>query len=256
VTYDEFWQERAAAENIDKIRMPIFSIGVWTKVDLVDLHLNGNIVGLQRAAAPKKLLIFGSSMLFAAVGDFSSVAFHAQYLRPFYGWCLKGEQATYLAEPPVCYFEARRFGCGQAGGRFRTDSAVITLQLIGKLLEVPCYVSRLDPDLQHRLSGSVGPGAFEPLAMRANDFPEVSSDPEDLIFRTSGPTHAELVNLGRGLEGVRLVTAADYLVQVRVSTGKFAMILDHLFCRVCDNLQNMALFLERLQSSDNIWVRT
>jgi predicted acyl esterase len=101
VTYDEFWKERAAAENIDKIKVPIFSIGVWSKVDL---HLNGNIVGFQRATAPKKLLIFGSSSLFAAVGDFSSVAFHEQYLRPFYDWCLKGEQTAYLAEPPVRYF--------------------------------------------------------------------------------------------------------------------------------------------------------
>ena len=41
-----------------KIKVPIFSIGVWSKVDL---HLNGNIVGFQRARAPKKLLVFGSS---------------------------------------------------------------------------------------------------------------------------------------------------------------------------------------------------
>jgi predicted acyl esterase len=100
-TYDEFWQSRAAAEKIDQISVPVFSIGVWTKVDL---HLNGNIVGFERAKAPKKLLVFGSSSLFAAVADFSSVAFHERYLRPFYDWCCKGEHTSYVDEPSVRYF--------------------------------------------------------------------------------------------------------------------------------------------------------
>ena len=100
-TYDEFWKLRAAAENLDKIAVPVFSIGVWTKVDL---HLNGNIVGFQRTRSPKKLLVFGSSSLFAAVADFSSVAFHETYLRPFYDCYLKGEKTSYPDEPDVRYF--------------------------------------------------------------------------------------------------------------------------------------------------------
>ncbi len=100
-TYDDFWKERAAAENLDRIKVPVFSIGVWTKVDL---HLNGNIVGFQRTQSPKKLLVFGSSSLFAAVADFSSVAFHETYLRPFYDCYLKGEKTSYLEEPKVRYF--------------------------------------------------------------------------------------------------------------------------------------------------------
>jgi putative CocE/NonD family hydrolase len=100
-TYDEFWKVRAAAEQVDRIKVPVFSIGVWTKVDL---HLNGNIVGFQRARAAKKLLVFGSSSLFAAVADFSSVEFHERYLRPFYDWCLKGERTSYVDEPAVRYF--------------------------------------------------------------------------------------------------------------------------------------------------------
>ena len=100
-TYDEFWKLRAAAENLDRIRVPVFSIGVWTKVDL---HLNGNIVGFQRTRSPKKLLVFGSSSLFAAVADFSSVAFHETYLRPFYDCYLKGETTSYPDEPDVRYF--------------------------------------------------------------------------------------------------------------------------------------------------------
>ena len=100
-TYDAFWKERAAAEQLDKIKVPVYSIGLWTKVDL---HLNGNIVGYQRIAAPKKLLLLGTSNLFAAVSDFSSVAFHEKFLLPFYDHYLKGRQTPYLKEPNVRYF--------------------------------------------------------------------------------------------------------------------------------------------------------
>ncbi len=100
-TYDDFWKERAAAENLHKIKVPVFSIGVWSKVDL---HLDGNLLGFQRASGPKKLLVFGSPSLFAAVADFSTPAFHEKYMLPFYDWCLKGEQTSYIAEPAVRYY--------------------------------------------------------------------------------------------------------------------------------------------------------
>lgn len=100
-TYDAWWKERAAAEKLAKVRTPVFSIGVWSKVDL---HLNGNIVGFQRVSGPKKLLVFGSSDLYAAVADYSSIAFHATYLLPFYDCYLKGRRTSYLDEPDVRYF--------------------------------------------------------------------------------------------------------------------------------------------------------
>jgi predicted acyl esterase len=100
-TYDAFWKERAAAEQLGKIKVPVYSIGLWTKVDL---HLNGNIVGYQRVRAPKKLLLLGASNLFAAVSDFSSVAFHEKFLLPFYDWCLKGRRTAYTSEANVRYF--------------------------------------------------------------------------------------------------------------------------------------------------------
>ncbi len=100
-TYDAWWKERAAAENLDKIKVPVFSIGVWSKVDL---HLNGNIVGYQRAGGPKKLLVFGSSNVYEAVADYSGIPFHEKYLLEFYDWCLKGEATDYAKEPPVRYF--------------------------------------------------------------------------------------------------------------------------------------------------------
>jgi len=100
-TYDAFWRERAAAEKLAKVKAPVFSIGVWSKVDL---HLNGNIVGYQRAGGPKKLLVFGASDLYGAVASYSSIAFHEKYLLPFYDCYLKGKRTSYLDEPEVRYF--------------------------------------------------------------------------------------------------------------------------------------------------------
>src|SRR5499433_95025 len=100
-SYDAFWKERSAAEQLDKIKVPVYSIGLWTKVDL---HLNGNIVGYQRVASPKKLLLLGTSNLYAAVSDFSGVAFHEKFLLPFYDCYLKGRATAYLNEPNVRYF--------------------------------------------------------------------------------------------------------------------------------------------------------
>ncbi|VCU71041.1 Cocaine esterase [Pigmentiphaga humi] len=99
--YDDFWRERAAAENIDKIEVPVFSIGVWSKVDL---HLNGNIVGFQRTRSARKLLVLGSSDVAAAVADYSSEAFHDKYLRRFYDRWLKGIDNGADADAPVTYF--------------------------------------------------------------------------------------------------------------------------------------------------------
>jgi hypothetical protein len=99
--YDAWWKERAAAERLARIKAPVFSIGVWSKVDL---HLNGNIVGYQRAGGPKKLLVLGSSNLYVAVADYSSVEFHEKYLLPFYDCYLKDRKTTYLDEPDVRYF--------------------------------------------------------------------------------------------------------------------------------------------------------
>jgi predicted acyl esterase len=100
-TYDSFWKSRSAAEILHKARVPVFSIGVWRKVDL---HLNGNIIGFQRAGGPKKLLVFGSSDVHAAVQDFSSVAFHQTYMLPFYDRYLKGKDTNYESQPTVRYF--------------------------------------------------------------------------------------------------------------------------------------------------------
>ncbi len=98
--YDDFWKERSAFEHLHKIRVPVFSMGVWSKVDL---HLNGNIVGYQRAGGPRKLMVFGASNLYEAVAEYSSVAFHETFMLPFYDWCLKGQRTSYVDVPEVRY---------------------------------------------------------------------------------------------------------------------------------------------------------
>ena len=115
----------------------MFSIGVWSKVDL---HLNGNIVGYQRAGGPKKLLVFGSSDLYAAVADYSSIAFHEKYLLPFYDCYLKGKRTAYLDEPEVRYFVT---------GADRFDSAP---SLAAAEFALRALLSRRGPDRQRRLA--------------------------------------------------------------------------------------------------------
>jgi predicted acyl esterase len=98
--YDGFWKERAAFEQLDKIRVPLFSIGVWAKLDL---HLAGNISGYQFAKGPKKLAISGTASAFTSQSDFAAVEFHRKYLLPFYDEHLKGLKTSYHERPNVEY---------------------------------------------------------------------------------------------------------------------------------------------------------
>ena len=55
-TYDDFWRERCAWEVLDRIKVPLYSSGVWGKMKL---HTRGNIDGYPRASGPKKLRMSG-----------------------------------------------------------------------------------------------------------------------------------------------------------------------------------------------------
>ena len=99
--YDDFWKERAAFEQLEKIKVPLFSIGVWAKLDL---HLAGNINGYQFALGPKKLAISGTATPFTSQSDFAEIGFHRKYLLPFYDRYLKGVKTTYDDRPNVEYF--------------------------------------------------------------------------------------------------------------------------------------------------------
>ena len=98
--YDDFWRERTAAENLDKVSVPLFSIGVWAKQDL---HLEGNILGYLKAKGPKKLAITGTPTAFSSMVDFADKEFHRKYLLPFYDKYLKGQKTSYDERANVEY---------------------------------------------------------------------------------------------------------------------------------------------------------
>ncbi|MGC1780070.1 MAG: CocE/NonD family hydrolase [Xanthobacteraceae bacterium] len=99
--YDEFWRERCAAERLDEIEVPLYSVGVWGKVDL---HTRGNIDGFRRAKGPKKLKMIGPVNAFVANREFNSRELHEKMLLPFYDHYLKGQKTEYADRPTVEYF--------------------------------------------------------------------------------------------------------------------------------------------------------
>ena len=98
--YDDFWKERSAFEHLDRIKVPLFSIGVWAKQDL---HLAGNIAGYLKAKGEKKLAMTGAATAFSSASDFATVDFHKKYLLPFYDHYLKGATTSWSARPNVEY---------------------------------------------------------------------------------------------------------------------------------------------------------
>ena len=98
--YDEFWKERAAFEQLDKITVPVFSIGVWAKQSL---HLAGNIAGYQRVRGPRKLAITGVPAPHSATMAFADPNFHLRYLLPFYDRHLKDVKTSFDDRPNVQY---------------------------------------------------------------------------------------------------------------------------------------------------------
>ncbi|HVB34940.1 MAG TPA: CocE/NonD family hydrolase [Patescibacteria group bacterium] len=97
---DEFWKERSAVEKLEKIKTPLFSFGVWAKLDL---HCSGNIVGYLRSQGPKKLGVSGTPTPFSAQHEFSTIEFHKKNLLPFYDKYLKGEKTSFDQRPNVQY---------------------------------------------------------------------------------------------------------------------------------------------------------
>ncbi|MAF50434.1 MAG: CocE/NonD family hydrolase [Rhodospirillales bacterium] len=100
-TYDDFWRERCAAERLEEIEVPLYSIGIWGKVDL---HTRGNIDGYRRASGPKKLRMNGPINAAAANQEFNGVELHQEILLPFYDHYLKGKDTDYTKRPEVEYF--------------------------------------------------------------------------------------------------------------------------------------------------------
>ncbi len=99
-TLDEFWRERSASERLTEIKLPLYSSGVWTKMQL---HTRGNIDGFRQAQGPKKLRMSGVPNAFAAADEFNSVAFHEKVMMPFYDHYLKDLRTDYLKRPAIEY---------------------------------------------------------------------------------------------------------------------------------------------------------
>lgn len=97
---DAFWAERSFVDALSDVTIPVYSIGVWCKLDL---HLAGNILGFEKVAGPKKLLISGAPHMSAAQAEFESIDFHRRVLLPFYDRYLKGADTDYEARPAVEY---------------------------------------------------------------------------------------------------------------------------------------------------------
>lgn len=100
-TYDAFWRERCAAERLHEIKVPLYSIGIWGKIDL---HTRGNIEGFRRAQGPKKLQMRGPANAWAANAEFNGTELHEKVLLPFYDRFLKGKETGWDKRPAVEYF--------------------------------------------------------------------------------------------------------------------------------------------------------
>jgi len=99
--YDDFWRERCAAERLHEIKVPLYSIGIWGKVDL---HTRGNIDGFRRAQGPRKLQMRGPPNAWAANAEFNGIEMHEKVLLPFYNRFLKGEKTGWDDRPAIEYF--------------------------------------------------------------------------------------------------------------------------------------------------------
>lgn len=99
-TYDEFWRERDALELLDRVTVPVYSSGVWSKHQL---HTRGNIDAFAKVRGEKKLRLSAAPNAWAAAAEFSSIEFHQKVLLPFYDHYLKGKETDYVKRPNVEY---------------------------------------------------------------------------------------------------------------------------------------------------------
>jgi putative CocE/NonD family hydrolase len=100
-TFDAWWAERVVAPLLPSVEIPVFSIGVWAKLDL---HLGGNILGWRAVRGPKWLMVTGAPNAFEACAEFEAVPFHRDVLAPFYDRFLKGLDNGFELQAPVQVF--------------------------------------------------------------------------------------------------------------------------------------------------------
>lgn len=110
-TDDDYWHDHGPFWELDKIDIPVFSIGIWGKASL---HLRGNVNGFQKARGPKQLLIARPDTFHGAQTLFDDVEFHRGELLPWYDHHLKGVDNGVMERPAVRYFRknAGDYGSG------------------------------------------------------------------------------------------------------------------------------------------------
>jgi uncharacterized protein len=99
--YDDFWRTRSASERLHEIKVPLYSVGIWGKVDL---HTRGNIEGFRRTKGPRKLQMRGPPNAWAANAEFNGVELHEKVMLPFYDRFLKGVSTEWDKRAAVEYF--------------------------------------------------------------------------------------------------------------------------------------------------------
>ena len=100
--FDDDWQRRRSPFwELDKIDIPVLSIGSWGKASL---HLRGNFLGFERVRGPKQLLVVGAKTFAETLMLYFDEAFHREELLPWYDHHLKGVRNGVMDRPPVRYF--------------------------------------------------------------------------------------------------------------------------------------------------------
>jgi len=99
---DDDWQRRRSPFwELDKIDIPVLSIGAWGKAAL---HLRGNFMGYERVSGPKQLLVTGAASFAETQRLFADADFHREELLPWYDRHLKGVDNAVMGRPAVRFF--------------------------------------------------------------------------------------------------------------------------------------------------------
>jgi uncharacterized protein len=110
-TDDAYWHDHGAFWELDRVQIPVFSIGIWGKASL---HLRGNVNGFQAVQGPKHLLIAEPDSFSGAQKLFDDPEFHRRELLPWYDHHLKGIATGVMDRPAVRYFRKNAGDYGAA----------------------------------------------------------------------------------------------------------------------------------------------
>ncbi len=110
---NEWHRRRSPFWELDKVDIPVFSIGAWSKAGL---HLRGNVMGFNRVSGPRQLLLVESYTFSDAQRIFDDEDFHRREILPWYDHHLKGLDTKVMDRPAV-----RAFVNGE--GKYRSSDS-------------------------------------------------------------------------------------------------------------------------------------